>query len=75
PTACLAGRQGQAGKPFRGDLSNYVLSDFSSQEKEILKNVISEAASACIDWVNFGADFAMRNYNKKDKGLRKKVEV
>lgn len=55
-------------KPGTGDLSNYVLSDFSFQEKEILKNVISKAASACIDWVNFGADFVMRNYNRKDKG-------
>jgi PTH1 family peptidyl-tRNA hydrolase len=51
------------GKKRDEDLAEYVLSDFSPQEKEILKKVISDAVSASLDWVKFGADYVMQNYN------------
>ena len=47
------------------DLSDYVLSDFSQQEKEILGEVIERATLACHDWIEQGADFVMRNYNRR----------
>jgi PTH1 family peptidyl-tRNA hydrolase len=51
-------------KPFDADLTEHVLSDFSLEEKIILNEAISKAASGCIDWVNLGSDYVMRNYNK-----------
>jgi PTH1 family peptidyl-tRNA hydrolase len=47
------------------DVVDYVLSDFSLSEKEILEKVISQAASACIDWVYQGASFVMQQYNSR----------
>ena len=49
------------------ELASYVLSDFFSSEKEILKKVIQEAAFASWDWVDKGIDFVMRKYNKRGK--------
>ncbi|MFH1504423.1 MAG: aminoacyl-tRNA hydrolase [Candidatus Omnitrophota bacterium] len=39
-------------RPDRGEVSDYVLSDFSSEEETILKTVIDEAVAKCIDWMN-----------------------
>lgn len=47
------------------DLCDYVLSDFSCDEKVILDKTISQAVSACLDWVKFGNEYVMRNYNKR----------
>ena len=47
------------------ELSDYVLSDFSKEEREILDSTISEAASASWDWVNEGIDFSMQKYNRR----------
>ena len=47
------------------ELSDYVLSDFSKIEREILANTIQEAASASLDWVNKGIDFSMQEYNRR----------
>lgn len=47
------------------NLCDYVLSDFSCDEKVILDETISLAISACLDWVNFGNEYVMRNYNKR----------
>jgi PTH1 family peptidyl-tRNA hydrolase len=49
----------------RGELSDYVLSDFSSKELETLKETIQKAASACSDWITQGSDYVMRNYNRR----------
>jgi PTH1 family peptidyl-tRNA hydrolase len=51
------------GKREGEDLVEYVLSEFSSQEKEILKRVILNAVSASLDWIRFGPEYVMRNYN------------
>ena len=47
------------------DLSEYVLSDFDAQEKDKLEEVIKQGAAALMDWVKYGADFVMRNYNRR----------
>ena len=47
------------------ELSDYVLSDFSKTEREILDSAIKEAASASLDWVNKGIDFSMQKYNRR----------
>lgn len=47
------------------ELSDYVLSDFSKTEREILGSTIREAASASLDWVNKGIDFSMQKYNRR----------
>ncbi len=47
------------------ELSDYVLSDFSSSETEILADVIQVAVSATWDWVDKGIDFTMRKYNRR----------
>jgi PTH1 family peptidyl-tRNA hydrolase len=45
------------------DLADYVLSDFSAQEKETISESIAKAASACVDWVKRGNEYVMQNYN------------
>ncbi len=47
------------------ELSDYVLSDFSKEEREILDSTIREAVSASLDWVNEGIDFSMQKYNRQ----------
>jgi PTH1 family peptidyl-tRNA hydrolase len=51
-------------KSARQDLADYVLSDFSSEEKEEINQAILTATSACIDWVNSEIEPVMANYNK-----------
>jgi len=53
------------GNPRAGELSDYVLSDFSSKERKILPETISKATCACLDWISQGADFVMRTYNRR----------
>ena len=57
-------RVGIGGKRV-GELSDYVLSDFSFQEKEALEEAVEKAASACRDWISQGADFVMKTYNRR----------
>lgn len=40
------------GRPEAGEVSEYVLSDFSSQEEDALKEAIDKIISICEDWVN-----------------------
>ena len=47
------------------ELSDYVLSDFSKTEREVLDSTIREAVSASLDWVNKGIDFSMQKYNRR----------
>lgn len=53
------------GSPQGQELSDYVLSDFSKKEREILDSTIQVAASASLDWVNEGIDFSMQKYNRR----------
>ena len=47
------------------ELAEYVLSDFSKTERNILDNTIQEAALASLDWVDKGIDFSMQKYNRR----------
>ena len=53
------------GGSHRQELSDYVLSDFSCREKETLQETINRATCACFDWISQGADFVMREYNRR----------
>ncbi len=48
-----------------GELSDYVLSDFASREKQVLEETVKMAALACMDWISQGADFVMKTYNRR----------
>lgn len=50
------------------ELSDYVLSDFSSSEREVLNSTIQKAVSASWDWVNKGIDFSMQKHNRRGGG-------
>ncbi|MCM8823113.1 MAG: aminoacyl-tRNA hydrolase [Candidatus Omnitrophica bacterium] len=45
------------------DLSEYVLSNFTSEEREVLNRVFIKAADCCWNWIEKPLDFIMRNYN------------
>ncbi|MCK9614452.1 MAG: aminoacyl-tRNA hydrolase [Candidatus Omnitrophica bacterium] len=55
------------GKPEKQDLADYVLSDFSHEEKKEIFRAIQTAASICIDWLSSGIDYVMTNYNKQQE--------
>ncbi|MEI8350467.1 MAG: aminoacyl-tRNA hydrolase [Candidatus Omnitrophota bacterium] len=52
------------GKSSKEDLARYVLDEFSTQEKTVIEEAIEKSVSACIDWVNYGGDYVMQQYNK-----------
>ena len=54
------------GRPEDGDLVNFVLSDFSSQERNLIEKVIEKAADCCLDWIEFSPHYLMNKYNVKD---------
>ena len=45
---------------------DYVLSEFSQEEKKILENVLKKCVIALLDWVKFGLSYVMQKYNRKD---------
>ena len=49
-----------------GELSEYVLSDFTGSEQSILQEVTGKVACACMDWINQGIESVMKNYNKRN---------
>jgi PTH1 family peptidyl-tRNA hydrolase len=52
------------GRPESGmSGSDYVLSEFSSEEKEELPPIIDKAVRACLCWVEEGIDTAMAKFN------------
>ena len=53
--------------PVRRDkgVSDYVLSGFSKSDKQILRDVIDEAADCCQDWISYGIDKCMNYFNRK----------
>lgn len=46
-----------------GDVTRYVLSDFTPSEKKVLSATIERAISALSDWLCFGGDYVMQHYN------------
>lgn len=54
------------GRPAAGkDVSKFVLSSFSGQEKRGLKEVLDDAGSACVSWIKEGKEKTMSRYNRK----------
>ena len=47
------------------DTADYVLSEFNRNELEAAQGAISSAAKACEDWVKFGGEYVMKNYNRQ----------
>ncbi|MCS7203757.1 MAG: aminoacyl-tRNA hydrolase [Thermodesulfovibrio sp.] len=54
------------GKPERGDVSDYVLSKFSEEQKELIKQKILKASDAVITILKEGITKAMNIYNRGD---------
>ncbi|HSR53587.1 MAG TPA: aminoacyl-tRNA hydrolase [Acidobacteriota bacterium] len=46
-----------------GDVPEYVLSEFTEKEKEVLEKVLQRAEEACLEWIASGIERAMSLYN------------
>ncbi|MCK4918030.1 MAG: aminoacyl-tRNA hydrolase [Candidatus Omnitrophica bacterium] len=53
------------GKNNSGELADYVLSNFSRDEKKILVEVIDKSVFACREWIEQGIEYVMANYNRR----------
>lgn len=60
-------RIGVGGEYQTGGQSDYVLSDFSAEEKEKLPEVIERAAKASLTFITNGVNVAMNRYNKREE--------
>lgn len=54
------------GRPPHGDVSNWVLSDFSKDENLILQKILTESASALKTFLDKGFDAAASSYSRKN---------
>ena len=59
---------GVGSKPKGWDLADYVLGHFSKEEEPVMNEAFEQAANACVDIMNNGADYAMNKYNAKASG-------
>ena len=53
------------GRPKRGEIADYVLSDFRAKEQNTLDDVIKQACLTCGDWISYGSDFVMKSCNRR----------
>jgi PTH1 family peptidyl-tRNA hydrolase len=54
------------GKPdVRIDLAEYVLEPFTRYEQEIMDDTVESASCAVSDWIKFGGEYVMKNYNNR----------
>ena len=53
-------------KPKDIDFKDYVLSEFSLEEKEKLPIVLKITKEAIFDWIRYGIKYVMTNYNNKN---------
>jgi len=53
-------------RPSSQPAVDYVLSEFSQEEKKELENVLKRCIIALLDWVKFGLSYVMQKYNRKD---------
>lgn len=54
------------GRPVHGDVADYVLSKFSSEEKMALPNILEGASKAVITFLESGFEKAASEYSRKD---------
>lgn len=57
------------GKPLRASGANHVLSGFSKEETELVKESVSRAADAALSIIEKGIERAMNEYNTKNKQI------
>lgn len=67
-------RMGVGEKPPKMDLADYVLSHFSSEEREVMNEAARTAALAIETVVTEGPDAAMNKYNKRKHSVRENEE-
>jgi PTH1 family peptidyl-tRNA hydrolase len=61
------------GRP-QGETVDYVLGEFSKEEKKSLDQIIDEAAEGCLQWLNEGINKTMDQINRrKDDGKNTKI--
>ncbi len=53
------------GRPVHGDVSNYVLGKFTTDEQIILESVVEKAAKAVLSMIEFGITKTMNQFNKR----------
>ena len=56
-------RVGVSSPKKKQDLSDYVLTDFSSSEKKIIRSTLDKAKEAVLCWLKEGTETAMNKYN------------
>jgi len=49
--------------PPQWDVADYVLSKFKTDERQEMQDAISNAARGLVDWVRYGIDYCMNEYN------------
>ncbi len=54
--------------PPRWETADYVLSRFSTTEKEVAETALTRASAAISSWLNHGVDVAMNEFNAKPGG-------
>jgi len=52
----------------RGDLADYVLSDFGKREEKAVRELLPDITTLTETWLTDGAEAAMNQFNKKGKG-------
>jgi PTH1 family peptidyl-tRNA hydrolase len=58
-------RVGVGREGLQGDITGYVLGNFTGDEKKALPDVISRAADACEHWIRFGCQETANRFNPK----------
>ncbi|OQX82168.1 MAG: aminoacyl-tRNA hydrolase [Candidatus Omnitrophica bacterium 4484_70.1] len=52
--------------PEGDNVVEYVLSEFSEEEKKELPSILELSAQACLDWAKFGLSYVMQRYNRRN---------
>ena len=51
------------GQSSPGEATSHVLSDFSAEEEDVVRQIVERATLAALDWAEHGAAVAMNRYN------------
>ncbi len=60
-------RIGIATEPIKGDITEYVLSQFKNKDRKKIKDIVSLAKDAVAVWIGDGAEAAMHKYNLRNR--------
>jgi len=53
--------------PERWDPADFVLGRFTAEESDAAKNMVTQAATAVVDWIRHGTAWCMNKYNGENK--------